>query len=47
MKKKWRINEEKVLRNILVVSTLIALGLLAHKIGTNGIAWLSTMGYFG
>lgn len=45
--KKYKFNEEKVLRNILVISMVITLSLLAHKIGAKGISWISTIGYFG
>jgi len=45
--KKYRINEEKVLRNIAILSTIISAGVLVYKVATCGIAWISTIGYFG
>lgn len=44
---KWRVNEEKVLRNILVISSIVSLGMLVYKIANCGFAWISTCGYFG
>lgn len=45
--KKYRLNEEKLLRNILIILNLITIGLVVHRIATCGLAWISTCGYFG
>lgn len=45
--KKYRFNEEKLLRNIVVVSSIMSLGMLVYKVASCGIAWISTIGYFG
>lgn len=45
--KKYRLNEEKLLRNVWVLSTVVLVGLLVYKVATCGIAWISTIGYFG
>jgi len=45
--KKYRLNEDKLLRNIAIFSSGLAIGMLVYKIATCGIAWISTCGYFG
>jgi len=45
--KKYRLNEDKLLRNVWILSTVISLGVLVYKVATCGIAWVSTIGYFG
>ncbi len=45
--KKYRFNEEKLLRNIAIISGLIAGIALIVKIAHCGLAWISTCGYFG
>ena len=45
--KKYRFNEDKFLRNFTILSTVVSVGLLVYKVATCGIAWLSTIGYFG
>ena len=45
--KKYRLNEDKLLRNVCILSTVISLGVLVYKVATCGIAWISTIGYFG
>ena len=45
--KKYRLNEDKLLRNIVVVSSIMSLGMLVYKVATCGVAWISTCGYFG
>ena len=45
--KKYRLNEDKLLRNIVVLSSIVSIGMLVYKIATCGIAWISTCGYFG
>lgn len=44
-KKKFKINWNKVERNLFILVTGIVLGILIHKISTNGIDWMSTIGY--
>jgi hypothetical protein len=44
---KYKFNEEKFLRNFSILSTLITVGLLVYKVANCGIAWISTIGYFG
>ena len=45
--KKYKFNEDKLLRNIAIFSSGLAIGMLVYKIATCGIAWISTCGYFG
>lgn len=45
--KKYRFNEDKLLRNVCILSTVISAGVLVYKVATCGIAWISTIGYFG
>lgn len=45
--KKYRFNEEKFLKNFTIFATGLTLGILVYKIATCGIAWMSTIGYFG
>ena len=45
--KKYRFNEDKLLRNIVVVSSIMSIGMLVYKVTTCGVAWISTCGYFG
>ena len=45
--KKYRFNEEKLLRNIVVISSIMSIGMLVYKVATCGVAWISTCGYFG
>lgn len=44
---KYRFNEEKFLKNFAIFSTGLSIGILVYKIATCGIAWISTIGYFG
>lgn len=44
---KYKFNEEKFLRNFVIFSSGLAIGMLIYKIATCGIAWISTIGYFG
>lgn len=44
---KYRFNEEKFLRNIAIFTSGLAIGILIYKIANCGIAWISTIGYFG
>lgn len=45
--KKYKLNEDKLLRNIVVVSSIMSIGMLVYKVATCGVAWISTCGYFG
>lgn len=44
--KRYKFNEEKFLRNFTIFSSGLAIGILIYKIVINGIAWVSTTGYF-
>lgn len=44
---KYRFNGEKFLKNFAIFSTGLTIGILIYKIATCGIAWISTIGYFG
>ena len=44
--KKWRLNKDKAFRNFVILVTVIATGILIYKIATNGISFISTIGYF-
>lgn len=44
---KYRFNEEKFLKNFAIFSTGLTIGMLIYKIATCGIAWISTIRYFG
>ena len=46
-KQKWVLNEDKLLRNVCVLSTVITVGILVYKVANCGIAWISTIGYMG
>lgn len=46
-KKKWKFNEEKFLRNLAITVGGYEFISLIIKIATNGISWISTIGYFG
>ena len=45
--KKYRFNEDKLLRNIVVLSSIVSIGMLVYKVATCGISFMSTIGYFG
>jgi hypothetical protein len=45
--KKYRLNKDKLLRNIVVISSIMSIGMLVYKVATCGVAWISTCGYFG
>lgn len=44
--KKFRINKEKVFRNIIILLNIIVIGVLIYTIKTKGISFFSTIGYF-
>ena len=44
---KYIFNEDKLLRNIAIFSSGLAIGMLIYKIATCGISFRSTIGYFG
>lgn len=46
-KRKMRFNPDKAFRNFVILSSVLTIGILIYKIATNGIAWMSTIGYFG
>lgn len=46
-KRKMRFNPDKAFRNFVILANVITIGFFIYKIATNGIAWLSTIGYFG
>lgn len=43
--KKYRLNKDKLFRNFIVLSNVITIGLVIHKIATCGISYISTIGY--
>lgn len=45
--KKYRLNDDKLLRNVFILSTLLTVGVIVYKVATCGVAWISTCGYFG
>ena len=46
-KTKYRFNSDKLFRNFVVLTTVITAVALIVRIANNGIAWMSTIGYFG
>lgn len=44
--KKYRLNEDKLLRNIVVVSSIMSIGMLIYKVATCGISFMSTIRIF-
>ena len=46
-KRKMRFNPDKAFRNFTILASVIIVGIVIYKIATNGIAWMSTIGYFG
>lgn len=46
-KKKMKFNSDKAFRNFAIFTTGLTLGILIYKIATNGVSFLSTIGYFG
>lgn len=46
-KRKMRFNPDKAFRNFVILANVITIGFVIYKIATNGIAWMSTIGYFG
>lgn len=44
--KKWRFNKDKAFKNFVILVTVIATGILIYKIATQGISFISTIGYF-
>ena len=44
--KKFKINKEKVFRNIVIVLNIIVIGIIIYTIKTEGISFFSTIGYF-
>lgn len=46
-KRKMRFNPDRAFRNFAIFTTGLTIGILIYKIAINGIAWISTIGYFG
>ena len=44
--KKFKINKEKVFRNIVIVLNIIVIGIIIYTIKTKGISFFITIGYF-
>jgi hypothetical protein len=45
--KKYRLNQEKLLRNVGILAGIISASIFVYKVWTCGIAWISTIGYLG
>ena len=45
--KKYRFNQDKLLRNVVVLTTIVSSIALIGKIANCGISYMSTIGYFG
>lgn len=45
--KKYRLNEDKLLRNVFILSTVVSVGVIVYKVANCGISFFSTIGYFG
>lgn len=41
--KKYRLNKYKLFRNFIVLSNVITIGIVIHKIATCGISFISTI----
>ena len=41
--KKYKFNEEKFLRNFVIFSSGLSIGILVYKVASCGIAWISTI----
>ena len=46
-RRKMKFNSDKALRNFMILTTIITTGILIYKIATNGISFMSTIGYLG
>ena len=46
-KQKYRFNQDKLLRNVVVITTIVSSIALIGKIATCGIGYMSTIGYLG
>ena len=46
-KRKMRFNLDKAFRNFAIFTTGLTIGILIYKIATNGISFISTIGYLG
>ncbi len=46
-KKKMKFNSDKAFRNFAIVIGIVTTAIVITKIATNGIGFLSTIGYFG
>ncbi len=46
MKRKYKINWQKVGRNCIILLNIITIGILIYTVKTKGIEFFSTIGYF-
>ena len=46
-KRKMRFNPDKAFKNFVILASIVTTIVLITKIATNGINFLSTIGYFG
>lgn len=46
-KRKMKFNSDKAFRNFVILANIITIAVVVTKIATNGISFLSTIGYFG
>lgn len=44
--KKYRFNKDKFFRNFVILSNVITIGMVIHKIATCGISFMSTIRIF-
>lgn len=44
--KKYRFNKDKLFRNFVILSNVITIGMVIHKIATCGISFFSTIRIF-
>lgn len=46
-KRKMKFNPDKAFRNFMILANIGTISFLIYKIATNGISFISTIGYFG
>lgn len=44
--KKYKINKEKVERNLIILLWIILIGVIIYIVKTKGLSFFSTIGYF-
>lgn len=44
--KKYKFNKDKLFRNFIILSNVITIGIVIHKIATCGISFMSTIRIF-